>query len=265
MSTAYLFDERCLWHNPGQFALVAPVGGFVQPGAEHPDNPETKRRLHNLVQVSGLHQQLDKPQLIEVNDDDLLRIHSAAYLARLEQLSVSGGGDAGECAPFGVGGYDQARVAASLVKTAVFSVLQGDNRNAYALSRPAGHHAERDRGRGFCLLANIPLAIEAARASFGIERVAIVDWDVHHGNGQESLYYQDPSTLTISLHQELIYPEGRGLAEHRGLGAGAGSAVNIQMLAGSGGGAYHDAFERIVIPELERFSPELVVLACGFD
>lgn len=265
MTTAYLYDERCLWHNPGQFALVAPVGGFVQPGAEHPDNPETKRRLHNLLQVSGLHQQLDKPELELLDDDDLLRVHSEDYLSRLAALSAASGGDAGECAPFSVGGYEQAKVAAALVKTAIFSVMRGDSRNAYALSRPAGHHAERDRGRGFCLLANIPIAIEAARAEFGIERVAIVDWDVHHGNGQEGIYYQDPNTLTISLHQELIYPEGRGLAGHRGQGEGTGAAINIPLLAGSGGGAYQDAFERIVLPELERFAPQLVVVASGFD
>lgn len=265
MSTAYLYDERCLWHNPGQFALLAPVGGFVQPGAEHPDNPETKRRLHNLLQVSGLHQQLDKPELNLVSDEDLLRVHSKEYLSRLAEMSAGVGGDAGEGAPFGVGGFEQAKVATSLVKTAIYSVMEGRSRNAYALSRPAGHHAERDRGRGFCLLANIPVAIESARAAFGIERVAILDWDVHHGNGQEGIYYEDPNTLTISLHQELIYPEGRGLAGHRGSGKGLGASVNIPLLAGSGGGAYRDALERIVLPQLERFNPQLVVVACGFD
>lgn len=265
MSTAYLFDEWCLWHEPGQFALVAPVGGYIQGGTDHPDSPETKRRLHNLLQTSGLHKQLVKPDALPVTDDDLLRIHSKNYIEKLQKLSDGEGGDAGECAPFSKGALDIARISASLVKTSVFSVLRGDVKTAYALSRPAGHHAEVDRGRGFCMLANIPIAIEAARDQFGLKKVAIIDWDVHHGNGQEGIYYSDPNTLTISLHQEEIYPAQRGHANHRGIGKGSGACINIPVLPGSGGGAYIDAFDRCVIPQLEAFQPELIVVACGFD
>lgn len=265
MSTAYLFDEWCLWHEPGQFALVAPVGGYIQGGAEHPDSPETKRRLHNLLQTSGLHKQLVKPEPLHVTDGDLCRVHSKSYLKKLQNLSDGQGGDAGDCAPFSVGGFEIARISASLVKTAVFTVLGDDVNTAYALSRPAGHHAEANQGRGFCMLANIPIAIEAARAQFAIEKVAIVDWDVHHGNGQESIYYSDSNTLTISLHQEEIYPAQHGHASHRGVGKGLGACVNIPMLPGSGGGAYLDAFDRCVVPQLEAFKPELIIVACGFD
>ena len=118
---------------------------------------------------------------------------------------------------------------------------------------------------GFCLLANIPIAIEAARAKHGIERVAVIDWDVHHGNGTQSIYYDDPDTLTISLHQDRCFPPGYSGADDRGEGAGVGANLNVPLLAGSGDDAYRYAFQRIVLPALERFRPELIIVASGLD
>ena len=118
---------------------------------------------------------------------------------------------------------------------------------------------------GFCLLANIPIAIEAARAKHGIERVAVIDWDVHHGNGTQSIYYDDPDTLTISLHKDRCFPPGYSGADDRGEGAGVGANLNVPLLAGSGDDAYRYAFQRIVLPALERFRPELIIVASGLD
>ena len=118
---------------------------------------------------------------------------------------------------------------------------------------------------GFCLLANIPIAIESARAKHGIERVAVLDWDVHHGNGTQAIYYDDPNTLTISLHQDRCFPPGYSGTEDRGEGAGVGANINVPLPAGSGHEAYLYAFERIVSPALDAFKPELIVVASGLD
>lgn len=118
---------------------------------------------------------------------------------------------------------------------------------------------------GFCLLANIPIAIEASRARHGILRVAVVDWDVHHGNGTQSIFYDRADVLTISIHQDRCFPPGYSGAEERGEGAGLGANINIPLPAGGGHAAYVHAFDRIVLPALEQFAPELLIVACGLD
>lgn len=265
--TAFFFDELCLWHSASQHALILPVGGWVQPpaAAGHAESPETKRRLKNLMDVSGLTRQLDLRTAAPASEEDLLRVHPAHYLQRFKALSDAGGGLLGDHAPIGPGSYEIAKLSAGLAIAAVDAVLHGEADNAYALSRPPGHHCLADQAMGFCFLANIPLAIEAARARHGIERVAVIDWDVHHGNGTQSIYYERPDVLTISLHQEGCFPAGYGGAEDRGAGAGEGCNLNIPLLPGGGHDAYLYAFERLVVPALERFRPQLIVVACGYD
>jgi acetoin utilization deacetylase AcuC-like enzyme len=148
---------------------------------------------------------------------------------------------------------------------AVADVLEGRNRNAYALSRPPGHHCLPDYPMGFCLLANIAIAIEAARAARPGLRVAVVDWDVHHGNGTEAIFIDRPDVLTISLHQDRNFPHDTGGADIRGEGAGAGCNINIPLPPGSGHRTYLLAMETIVMPALRRFSPDIIVVACGYD
>jgi acetoin utilization deacetylase AcuC-like enzyme len=139
-------------------------------------------------------------------------------------------------------------------------VLAGDVSNAYVLSRPPGHHAEPDAAKGFCLFNNVALAARHAQAAHGVERVAIVDWDVHHGNGAQWGFYEDPSVLTVSLHQEGVFPPDSGGAEERGVGN-----VNVPLPAGCGRDAYMYAFEQVVVPALRAHAPDLVLVACGFD
>ncbi|MNE13166.1 Histone deacetylase-like amidohydrolase [compost metagenome] len=265
--TAFFFDELCLWHSASQHALILPVGGWVQPpsAAGHAESPETKRRLKNLMDVSGLTRQLDLRSAAPASEEDLLRVHPAHYLERFKALSDTGGGLLGDHAPIGPGSYEIAKLSAGLAIAAVDAVLHGEADNAYALSRPPGHHCLADQAMGFCFLANIPLAIEAAKARHGIERVAVIDWDVHHGNGTQAIYYQRPDVLTVSLHQEGCFPAGYGGAADRGEGAGEGCNLNISLLPGGGHDAYLYAFERLVVPALARFRPQLIVVACGYD
>jgi acetoin utilization deacetylase AcuC-like enzyme len=268
MTATYLFtDERTFWHSGGDYVLAMPVGGWVQPaaGAGFADSPDSKRRLLSLISVSGLAEKLEVRTAPAATEADLLRVHPGSYLQRFKELSDTTGGNLGIMSPFSRGGYEIAAVSAGLAIGAVDSVMEGKARNAYSLSRPAGHHCGRETPMGCCLLSNIPIAIEAARAKYGPLRVAIVDWDVHHGNGTQSIYYEDPNTLTISLHQDRCFPPGYGGAEDRGSGAGLGANINIPMIPGGGHDAYMYAVDRIVIPALNAFSPDLIVVASGLD
>lgn len=267
MTTGFWWDERCFWHSGGNYAFLLPVGGLVQPLAAGglPENPETKRRLKNLLDVTGLARDLAMASAPPASEEDLRRVHPAAYLARFRDLSGSGGGELGERTPFGPGGYEIAALSAGLARAAVMAVLEGRQRNAYALSRPPGHHCLPDRPMGFCLLANVAIAVEAALAARLAERIAVIDWDVHHGNGTEAIFYERPEVLTISIHQERNYPRTGGDAADRGSGAGEGANINLPLAPGGGHDAYLRAFRRIVVPAVTRFRPDLVIVACGFD
>jgi acetoin utilization deacetylase AcuC-like enzyme len=256
--TGFLFEEIYLWHD-------AAAGAFpTQPG-QHFENPETKRRFRDLLAVSGLLEQLPPIKAHPASEDDLARLHTRRYIAEIKRWSAERGGEAGEFTPFGPGSFEIAALAAGGVMQAVKAVVTGEVDNAYALVRPPGHHAEPDRGRGFCIFGNIAVAILYAKASLGVERVAVVDWDVHHGNGTQQAFYEDPRVLTISIHQHNLYPANSGDLSDNGAGKGAGYNINIPMPPGCGGGAYTSAFERVVLPALRRVKPELIVIASGLD
>jgi acetoin utilization deacetylase AcuC-like enzyme len=265
MTTAFFTDERCFWHGGGNYAFTLPAGGLVQPGEGLPENPETKRRLKNLIEVTGLIADLAPQSAAPATWEDLTRVHPEAYLSAFRTLSGQGGGELGPRAPFGPGGFDIAGLSAGLATAALRSTLTGAARNAYALSRPPGHHCLPDMPNGFCLLANIAIAIRAAQADGLTSRVAVIDWDVHHGNGTEAIFYEDPDVLTISLHQDRNYPMTSGFAQDRGAGAGLGANINLPLPPGLGHTGYIEAFERIVLPALTRFQPDAIVVACGYD
>lgn len=266
-STAFFTDERCFWHSGGSYALVLPVGGWVQPpsAAGFAESPESKRRFRNLLEVSALPQYLSMRTAPLASDEDMLRVHTADYLQRLKAFSDSGGGKFGIEAAVGPGSYEIARQSAGLAIAAVDAVLSGEVDNAYSLSRPPGHHCLPEEAMGFCLLANIPIAIEAAKARHGLKRVAIVDWDVHHGNGTQHIFYDRNDVLTISLHQENCFPAGYSGLHDRGVGEGEGYNYNIPLPAGSDHETYLQAIDQIVVPAFERFQPDIIIVACGFD
>ena len=259
MATGLVWHERYMWHDPGHEA-----GGWVEPYV-HAESPDTKRRLKNLLDATGMTDRLVAVAPRPATVDELCRVHDAEYVARIRELSAGRGGDAGEEAPFGSGSYEIALLAAGGTITAVDAVLDGRVDNAYALVRPPGHHALAGFGMGFCLFANVAVAVRHAQAARGAGRVAVVDWDVHHGNGTQAAFWEDGTVLAVSLHQDGLYPAGSGAALERGAGAGAGTTLNVPLPPGSGTGAYLEALDRVVVPALERFRPELIVIACGFD
>ena len=266
MTTAFFWDERCFWHGGGNYAFMAPVGGVVQPMMGGlPENPETKRRLVNLLRVTGLWDVLQTGSAPMVSEDDLARVHPADFLATFRETAEAGGGETGLRAPFGPDSYDVARVSAGLTKAAITSVLKGEATNAYALSRPPGHHCLPDWQNGFCLLANIAIGVEAALAEGLAARVAVLDWDVHHGNGTEAIFYDRDDVLTISMHQEKNYPVDTGAFADRGEGKGEGANLNIPLPPGSGHAHWLQALEKIALPRIRAFQPDIIVIACGFD
>ena len=266
MTTGFFWDEKCFWHGGGNYAGMLPVGGLVQPlDGGLPENPETKRRLKNLIEVTGLAVELSMQGAAPASREDLLRVHPVHYLDQFKALSDAGGGELGRRTPFGPGGYEVAAQSAGLAKAALDAVLRGDLDNAYSLSRPPGHHCLPDYPNGFCLLNNIGIAIEAAKADGLARRFAVLDWDVHHGNGTEAVFYDRADVLTVSLHQDRNYPMDTGAFADRGTGAGTGCNLNIPLPPGTGHSGYLAAMERLALPAIRAFAPDVLIVACGFD
>lgn len=265
MTTGWLWHERFGWHDTGTAAGFL-KGEFLQP-MQHVESPESKARFASLIEVSELAKSLRRLDCVAAGEEDILRVHTRDHLTKMKLLGDDArGGDMGDnVSPFGLGGYKLALLAAGGTISATRAVVSGDVNNAYALVRPPGHHARPEKGMGFCMFANVAVAIAHARAKLGVERFAVVDWDVHHGNGTEACFEADPDVLTISLHQDGNFPPDTGKVTDRGVGKGAGSAINLPLPAGSGEGAYLYAFDRVVLPALQRFRPELVLVASGFD
>ena len=263
--TGYVWHEQYAWHDTGTHAGIYPSGGYVQP-YQNFESPESKARFAGLVEVSGLLDRLVRIPARQVEEADLLRVHTPGHVRRIREQSDAGGGDAGDgFSPFGRGGYELARLAAGGTLAAAEAVLDGTVDNAYALVRPPGHHAEPDQGRGYCLFANVPVAIEALRARGRVRRVAIFDYDVHHGNGAQKIYWDDPDVLHISVHQDRLFPVDSGLAEEQGGGAGAGTNINVPLPAGSGDGAYWAVVDEVAAPAIRAFAPDLIMVSSGFD
>ncbi|MEQ8495870.1 MAG: class II histone deacetylase [Gammaproteobacteria bacterium] len=264
MTTGFVFHELYLWHNTGNLAGVMPYGNPVEP-YEHAEHPDTKRRIRNLMEVTGLLGHLAPIAPRAASEEEILRVHTRAHLEHIRSLNDALGVDAGVFTPMGRGSFDIAMLAAGGVIEAVDAVLDGRVANAYALVRPPGHHATPDRAMGFCIFGNAAIAGRHALEVRGLSRIAYVDWDVHHGNGTQAAFYDDPRALTISVHQDRCFPHNTGFLAENGEGRGAGCNINVPLPPGSGVGAYEAVYDRVVLPALERYRPELIMVPSGFD
>ena len=266
MPTGYVWEEIYGWHNTGNSAGAAPAGLNAQP-YEHFESADSKVRLASAIEVSGLSKNLKRIPAIQATVEDISLVHPKEYIDRIRRDSATPvGGDAGDgLSPFGTGSYEIALWAAGGAIAAIKAVVAGDVANAYALIRPPGHHARVETGMGFCIFANAAIAIRYAQKHLGVKKVVVLDWDVHHGNGTQSIFYEDPNVLTISIHQDGLFPPDSGHVTEQGDGAGDGYALNIPLPAGSGNGAYKKVLQDIAFPAIEKFKPELIVVCCGFD
>jgi acetoin utilization deacetylase AcuC-like enzyme len=262
MTVTLVYDELYLWHDTS--ASAGPVAGrqpWIEPGAPG-EGPESRRRFKSLIHTSGLAEQLRIVAPTRPADDALAAVHTVAYRKLVEDVSASGGGLVGPNTPIGARGHEIACRAAAGTAAAVDAVFGGYSKRAYALVRPAGHHAGADQGRGNCVFNNVAAGARHAQSRWAAGRVAILDWDVHHGNGTESIFLDDADMLTISLHQDDWYPRGSGQAHVRGP---AGTNINIPLPAGSGTAAYLTALDQIALPTIAAHRPDLIIVACGYD
>jgi acetoin utilization deacetylase AcuC-like enzyme len=235
--------------------------------ADHLNPPGHPERLQRAEVMQVVASELRKSG-VEVREpraatqDELARIHDREYITRISETA----GKATALDPdtyTSPDSYDVARLAAGATIGCVERVLEGTGRCAFAMVRPPGHHAERNRAMGFCLFNNIAIAAAHAKAH-GLQRIAVVDYDVHHGNGTQWSFYEDPSVLFISSHQYPYYP-GTGAATDIGRGGGLGFTVNLPMEAGGTDADFELAYNTIAFPILRQFRPELILVSAGFD
>jgi len=260
-----VFDDRYLTHNTG-LALIG--DRYAYPFAEpiaHPSSPALVGRAKHLMDLFGITEQMRRVDPLIASDEQLTVYHTPEYLARVAEIAQTDGGDTGAGAPIGRGRDRVARLAAGGTIAAVDAVLDGVVDAAYALVRPPGHHAMADEGMGFCVFNNAVVAARQAQRVHGAQRVLILDWDVHHGNGTQAAFWADPSVLFISLHQDDLYPAGWGAADQVGIGDGEGFTVNVPLPAGTGNRGYAEAFARVVTPISLQFDPDLVIVSAGQD
>mmetsp|Transcript_13903 Transcript_13903/g.24050 ORF Transcript_13903/g.24050 Transcript_13903/m.24050 type:complete len:397 (-) Transcript_13903:262-1452(-) len=257
LKTGYVFEELYLWHEPGSISYDI----WTQPG-EHWEAAETKHRLHSLLSVSGALDSTKRIKARSATDEEILYFHTPEYLARVKEISEREvGGNTGEIARIGPKGFRIAALSCGGVLAGVEAINAGEVRNAYCLVRPPGHHAEPDKGMGFCIFNNVVIGARHAQ-KLGHQRVAVIDFDVHHGNGTETASLGDDDFLFISLHQDNNYPVGRGdiIEDERGQ-----TTINVPLPPGSGTGAYYYAMEKVVLPALRKFKPDFVFVSAGYD
>ena len=230
--------------------------------ARHPERPERADAIVAQLETRRLRQRLAERSARAATDEELLSVHDPALLAAVDRAAARSG-------PLDADTYATpqspaiARRSAGALLVAVEAVLSGEATNGFVATRPPGHHATASRAMGFCLFNNVAIAAAAALRS-GVDRLAILDWDVHHGNGTQALFRDDPRILYVSTHASPFYP-GTGEIHEVGAGAARGTNVNIPLPLGTGDAGFLAAWEHVAVPALERHRPELVLVSSGWD
>lgn len=233
--------------------------------ATPPGHPERPERLAAVGAAIGAREaRLTRRPVRAATDAELLAVHSRAHLQLVDEAARRAPTRFDADTYASAASADVARLAAGAAIEAARSVAAGTARTALAAVRPPGHHAEADRVMGFCLFNNIAVAARALRAHDGVERILILDWDVHHGNGTQHVFESDRDTLYVSTHQFPFYP-GTGAVGEAGRAAGAGATINVPLPAGCGDSEYVSALQRVLVPAARAFQPQLILVSCGFD
>jgi len=248
--TGFVYSEAYLQHD---------TGGY------HPESPERLKAIVERLERDGI---LTKLVLIEPSSADLdwvATIHTRGYIEEVKRACLAGmrflhSPDTIICAR----SYDVALLAVGGVLRAIDAVMEGRVKNAFCAVRPPGHHALKNRAMGFCLFNNVAIGARYIQRKYGLTGVLIVDWDVHHGNGTQAAFYDDPTVLYFSVHQYPFYP-GTGGSKEKGVGDGEGYTVNLPLPAGSGDEEYVRVFEEILRPKAIQFDPDFVLISAGFD
>ncbi|MDA1190902.1 MAG: histone deacetylase [Candidatus Poribacteria bacterium] len=233
-------------------------------GFGHPERPARLEAIHARLDQSEINRSLVRLEPRSATTDEIGFAHTDEHIDSIRRIAESGGGRVDYDTAVSAKSYDIALLSAGAVLRAVDAVADGETDNAFACVRPPGHHATPNRAMGFCLFNNVAVAARYAQRVKGLERVLIIDWDVHHGNGTQDVFYGDGSVFYFSIHQHPLYP-GTGMAHEVGEGGGNGATLNIPVPAGSNDDDYVEAFEQRLIPAATAFNPDLVIVSAGFD
>jgi acetoin utilization deacetylase AcuC-like enzyme len=244
----YVLDEIFVQHR-------APSG--------HPERPARAEAIRDALIAAGIAARGTQVTPRAASDEELARVHGAGYLTDLERTVPGRSGWLDPDTYFSPGTWDAALAAAGSTTELATRVLAGELSQGLAVVRPPGHHATRDRAMGFCLLNNVAVAAAAVRSA-GAARVAIVDWDVHHGNGTQDIFWNDPSVLYLSVHQFPYYP-GTGAPTEVGGERARGATINVGLPGGARDAEYAAVFDHVFLPAIARFQPDLLLISAGFD
>ncbi len=243
----------------------------------HPDKPQRLEMAMKVLEALGW---LERDGLVllaprAASEDELATVHERTYIREVEAAARQVAEDANNsdgCMTrrfatdtyISAKSYEAALKAAGAPLTAIDAIMKGEVDNAYCLVRPPGHHAVAESAMGFCLFNNVAVAARYAIDKYGLERVMIIDFDVHHGNGTQEMFYDDPRVLYFSTHQSPFYP-GTGLSHERGEGAGEGTTINVPLPATTGYETLEPVFRQVMAPAADRFDPQLILVSAGFD
>ncbi len=228
---------------------------------------ENARRLEAIIshlERTGLKSQLNLIEPRAASIEEISRVHRREYIKEIEEMAQRGGGWLDPDTLMSAGSYEAALYAAGGLIRAVEVVMAGEVASAFALVRPPGHHATSSYAKGFCLFNNIAIATEHALAEYKLERILIIDFDVHHGNGTQEAFYDNPRVMYISTHEYPFYP-GTGDLKETGGGAAEGTVINIPLSAGGGDSEYLNVLEQIIVPAAKGFKPQLILVSAGYD
>jgi len=247
MSVGYVYDPIYLKHDTGQ----------------HVENAQRLVAVMTCLEESGLKQQLEYIKPRAATAEEIALVHSPELIAQIQVMAKKGGGWLDSDTVMSADSYQAALYAAGGLLRATEVVLDGGG-SVFALVRPPGHHATSTQAMGFCLFNNLAIAARYALSKYKLERIAIIDFDVHHGNGTQDIFYDEPRVLYISAHESPLYP-GTGSMEETGSGDGEGTTINIPLPAGSSDTEYLEAFDQVIVPAVRRFAPQLVLVSAGYD
>ena len=248
MKVGYVYDPIYLKHDTGQ----------------HVENAARLEAIISHLEQTGLKQQLTLVEPRAASVEELSLVHQKQYIEHIQDVARKGGGWLDPDTVMSPDSYEAALYAAGGVIRAVEAVMDGEVGSAFALVRPPGHHATPRRAMGFCLFNNIAIAAEHALARYKLERILIIDFDVHHGNGTQEAFYDSPQVMYISTHEYPFYP-GTGGVDETGSGEAKGATINIPLPAGCDDGEYLQVFEQIIVPAAKRLNPQLILVSAGFD